>query len=286
MKKVKREFRKIVIVTGLSGAGKTTALKIFEDIGYDAIDNLPSKMMSIILNKSINGLMAIGIDIRSREFDGKEISKFLLKNKNSLNINIIFFDCETSVLINRFKESRRRHPLKLDIPIADIIKQERLWLEPLKKISDYSIDTSNLTVPNLNKTLQGDFSTKDKKVLTLRILSFGYKFGIPREADLVVDMRFLENPFYIKSLQKLTGKDQQVINFINGQKIFKSFFKKYLTLFNLTSSSFLREGKKYLTIAFGCTGGIHRSVVMAEKFYKIIDKHKFTAFIDHRDLKR
>ena len=130
MKKVKREFRKIVIVTGLSGAGKTTALKIFEDIGYDAIDNLPSKMMSIILNKSINGLMAIGIDIRSREFDGKEISKFLLKNKNSLNINIIFFDCETSVLINRFKESRRRHPLKLDIPIADIIKQERLWLEP------------------------------------------------------------------------------------------------------------------------------------------------------------
>ncbi len=286
MKKVKREFRKIVIVTGLSGAGKTTALKIFEDIGYDAIDNLPSKMMSIILNKSINGQMAIGIDIRSREFDGKEISKFLLKNKNSLNINIIFFDCETSVLINRFKESRRRHPLKLDIPIADIIKQERLWLEPLKKICDYSIDTSNLTVPNLNKTLQGHFSTKDKKVLTLRILSFGYKFGIPREADLVVDMRFLENPFYIKSLQKLTGKDQQVINFINGQKIFKSFFKKYLTLFNLTSSSFLREGKKYLTIAFGCTGGIHRSVVMAEKFYKIIDKHKFTAFIDHRDLKR
>ena len=286
MKKVKREFRKIVIVTGLSGAGKTTALKIFEDIGYDAIDNLPSKMMSIILNKSINGLMAVGIDIRSREFDGKEISKFLLKNKNILNINIIFFDCETSVLINRFKESRRRHPLKLDIPIADIIKQERLWLEPLKKISDYSIDTSNLTVPNLNKTLQGDFSTKDKKVLTLRILSFGYKFGIPREADLVVDMRFLENPFYIKSLEKLTGKDQQVINFINEQKIFKSFFKKYLTLFNLTSSSFLREGKKYLTIAFGCTGGIHRSVVMADKFYKIIDKHKFTAFIDHRDLKR
>ena len=287
MKKIKtRKIKEIVIITGLSGAGRTTALKIFEDLGYDAIDNLPSKMMSIIVNKSLNGLIAIGIDIRSREFDGKEISNFLIKSRQKSDIKIIFFDCESNVLINRYKESRRIHPLKLDIPIADTIKQERLWLEPLKKICDYNIDTSNLSVQDLNRTIHGYFSTKDKNLLTIRILSFGYKFGIPRESDLVVDMRFLKNPFYERTLQNLTGKDEKVIKFVNNQKIFEVFFKKYFALFNSTASSFLKEGKKYLTIAFGCTGGIHRSVVMADIFYKTIDKTKFVAFIDHRDLKR
>ena len=287
MKKTKKSKREeIVIVTGLSGAGRTAALKIFEDLGYEALDNFPSSMLSIFINQPLKGLIAIGIDIRSRDFNGKKISSFLLENKKFLNINIIYFDCDIDILIDRYRESRRRHPLKLDIPIRDIINQEKTWLEPLKKISDYCIDTSNLTIPNLNNTLSGYFSSSNEQLLTLRILSFGYKYGIPRESDIILDMRFVKNPYYVQKLKKLTGKDEQVIDYLERQKPFMTFFKDYVKIFNNISSQFLKEGKKFLTIAFGCTGGIHRSVVMADKFYNEITKNNLNVFIDHRDLKK
>ena len=277
---------RVIIVTGLSGAGRTTALKIFEDIGYEAVDNLPSSLFTSLIKKGLKGMIAIGIDVRSRDFDGKKIADFIIQNKSSMNINLVFFDCENNILINRYKESRRPHPLKLDIPIQDTIKQERIWLEPLKKISDFNYDTSNLTVPDLGKILNSYFALNENLKLNLRVLSFGYKHGLPREADIIVDMRFVQNPYYVSNLKHLTGKDKEVIKYIELQKIFEDFFISFLDLQRKTLPFFLNEGKKFVTIAFGCTGGIHRSVVMADKFYNEIITKKIDVSIDHRDIKR
>ncbi|MDC3091707.1 RNase adapter RapZ [Rickettsiales bacterium] len=270
--------KKVVILTGLSGAGRSTALKIFEDLGYDAVDNLPSSLIPLLLNKELKGYIAMGIDVRSREFNGKRIAGFINKNKKNMKIELVFLDCDTDILINRFKESRRPHPLRLDIPIADIIKQERLWLDPLKKVADHKFDTSALTVPNLGKLLN--------LKLNLRILSFGYKYGVPRESDIIIDMRFIKNPYYVKNLKKLTGKDMKVIKYIEKQKPFIDFFEEFLNLQKKILPMFFSEGKKFLTIAFGCTGGIHRSVMTANRFYESIVSEDLKAFVEHRDLKK
>ncbi len=278
--------KKVIIVTGVSGAGRSTALKIFEDLGYEAVDNLPSLLFSSLVNKDLKGYVAIGIDVRSRDFNGKKLSKFIAKNKKIMDIELVFFDCDTGILINRYKESRRPHPLKLDIPISDIIKQERLWLEPLKNESDYMFDTTSITVPNLVKILTSNFSLNHNLRLSLRVISFGYKYGLPREADIIIDMRFIKNPFYIKKLKTLTGKDQKIIDYIESQESFKQFFHNFINLQRKTLPMFLNEGKKFLTIAFGCTGGIHRSVMIADKFYKEINAKELEIFVDHRDLKK
>ena len=280
------EKSKLIIVTGLSGAGRSTALKIFEDLGYEAVDNLPFSLLPIITEKKLAGFFSFGIDVRSRDFNSKDISKFIKCNRKSFNIHLVYFDCESSTLIDRFKESRRPHPLKLDIPINDIIEQEKFWLKPLKEIADNIIDTTNLNLPNLRRILETNYSTSQHLKLNLRILSFGYKYGIPREADIVVDMRFIKNPFYIKELKKLTGKDRKVINYISGQINFKNFYKLFLETHKIIIPAFLTEGKKFLTIAFGCTGGIHRSVMMAEKFSKDIFSKKIEISLEHRDLKK
>ncbi|MBH43684.1 MAG: RNase adapter RapZ [Rickettsiales bacterium] len=280
------EKNKLIIVTGLSGAGRSTALKILEDIGYEAVDNLPFSLLPIITEKKLEGFFSFGIDVRSRDFDSKKISTFIQNNKKSFNIHLVYFDCESSLLIDRFKESRRPHPLKLDLPINDVIEQEKFWLQPLKEIADNIIDTTNLNLPNLRRILETNYSTNQNVKLNLRILSFGYKYGIPREADIVVDMRFIKNPFYIDELKKLTGKDQKVINYISRQNNFKNFYKLFLQTNKITLSAFLTEGKKFLTIAFGCTGGIHRSVMIAETFSKDIFSKKIEVSLEHRDLKK
>ena len=278
---------KILIVTGLSGAGRTTALKIFEDIGFEAVDNLPFFLLNSIVESKVKKNLAIGVDIRSREFNAKKLSNLIIEKKKKLEISIIFFDCETNILINRFKETRREHPLKLDLPISDTINRERVWLEPLKKISDFHIDTTGLTPLLLRKQISGYFNIDSKTKINVRILSFGFKYGIPREADFVFDMRFIENPFYVRSLKKLSGKDVKVKNFVENQKVFIDFFKTIDNLFDKIISGFKSEGKEYINITFGCTGGIHRSVVASEHFFNILKKKKtMNVLIDHRDLNK
>ena len=203
-----------------------------------------------------------------------------------MNLELVFFECESEVLIDRYKATRRLHPLKLDIPIKDIIEQERVWLAPLKKIADYIVDSSNLELPALNNTLSSFFQIEKQSKLNIRVLSFGYKFGLPREADIVMDVRFIKNPYYIEKLKNLTGKDTPVINYLEKQEIYNSFLKKITSITLELFPVFKSEGKKYLTIAFGCTGGIHRSVAIADKFYNNISNAKFNVFIDHRDLKK
>ena len=277
---------RVIIVTGLSGAGMTSALKIFEDLGYEAVDNLPYSLLQNIINQKFDGSFAIGIDVRSRDFDGKKLAEFIKKYKKSLRINLIYFDCDTDIIINRYKETRRPHPLKLDLPIKDIIKQERIWLEPLSKTCDHLIDTTHLNVINLKQILSGNFLIDKNLRLNIRILSFGYKYGIPREADMILDMRFLKNPFYLSSLKNLTGKDEKIIKFIENQDAFNFFFKTFIKLFKKIIPLFLNEGKNYVTIAFGCTGGIHRSVMIADRFSKAMKNKLVHIHVAHRDLKR
>ena len=277
---------KVIFVTGLSGAGRTTALKILEDLDYEAVDNLPSSLLPLVITKNLKNNIAVGIDIRSRDFDGKKITEFINKNKKKISISVIFFECENSILIQRFKETRRRHPLMLNIPINDIIEQERTWLSPLKKTADFIIDTSSLEIPGLNKTINSIFSQKKIQKFNLRIISFGFKNGLPREADIIFDVRFLENPYYKKNLKVLNGKDKKVIEFVENQTKFDFFIKNFFKLIKRIIPSYQLEGKKYLTIAFGCTGGIHRSVVAAEKLFKLISSNEVNLFIDHRDINK
>ncbi len=278
---------KVIIITGLSGAGRSTALKILEDIGYEAIDNLPTSLIVNILESNIKKKLAVGIDIRSRGFNAKKIANLIKQRKKKIDVSIVFFDCDNLNLINRFKENRRSHPLKLDLPMDDIIDRERIWLEPLKKANDMYIDTSRFSVNLLKKQLEGIFNADSKRKLSIRIISFGYKYGLPREADIVFDMRFIKNPFYIKQLSKLNGTNKKVIDFIKKQENFNFFFETIEPFFDKILLEYKEEGKNYITIAFGCTGGVHRSVFSAVHLYSILKKNnKFEMSLDHRDIKK
>ena len=180
-------------------------MKILEDFGCEAIDNLPCSLLSNIISTKTKNKLAVGIDIRSRDFDARKIVKHERVKKN-INISVLFFDCDTQKLINRYEESRRVHPLKLDLPMEDIINQERHWLSPLKKICDFYFDTTDISSQFTKKNLRGFFQRKINLKPTVRLISFGYKNGLPREADIVFDMRFLKNPFYSKSLKHLNGR--------------------------------------------------------------------------------
>ena len=278
--------KRVLIVTGLSGAGRTSALKILEDYGFEAIDNIPFFFFKNIIEMKIKKNLALGIDIRSRDFDAKKIVSLINKKKKDIDVSVIFFDCDNQKLINRYDESRRLHPLKLDLPMEDIIDRERYWLEPLKKISQYYLDTTDLTINLLRKKIKALFQKNIKIKPTVRIISFGYKNGLPREADFVFDMRFLKNPFYVKRLKKLDGRNPQIIKFVKNQGLFSFFFDNIKILFEKILNGFNEEGKDYITIAFGCTGGVHRSVVSSEYFHSFLQKNKeIDVFIDHRDLK-
>ena len=277
---------RVLIVTGLSGAGRTSALKILEDFGFEAIDNIPFFFFKSIIEVKIKKNLAVGIDIRSRDFDAKKIVSLIRKKKKDINISVVFFDCDNQKLINRYDESRRLHPLKLDLPMEDIIDRERNWLEPLKKISEYYLDTTDLTINLLRKKIKSLFQKNIKIKPIVRIISFGYKNGLPREADFVFDMRFLKNPFYVKKLKKLDGRNPQIIKFVKNQGLFPFFFDNIKILVEKILNGFSEEGKDYITIAFGCTGGVHRSVVSSEHFHSFLRRNKeIEVFIDHRDLK-
>jgi len=276
---------KILIVTGLSGAGRSTALKILEDIGFEAIDNLPTHLLKKVINSKLKKNLAVGIDVRTRDFDPNKVANEITNNKKKFNLSVLFLDCDNLNLLDRFKESRRLHPLQLDLPINEIIETERTWLKPILKINDFYIDTSKLNNNLLKNQIHIFFSNLSTIKTNIRIISFGYKYGLPREADLVFDMRFIKNPFYEKNLKSLDGKNIKVKNFVKKQEYFDFFFDRLLSIFKRTLEGYKKEGKNYITVAFGCTGGVHRSVVSSEYFLsKIRQDKKLKIFIEHRDL--
>ena len=280
--------KRVLLVTGISGAGRSTTLKMLEDIGYQAIDNLPIKLLaSIVEPKEVSQIpLAIGFDVRSEDFDAKKILKEteILPINGELDFNILFLDCDDEILLSRFTETGRRHPLAVKRTVIEAIKLERQLMAPLKKVSNYILDTSLLKLADLRRILKARYAIEGKKSLMVFVSSFSYRFGLPRESDMVFDVRFLSNPFYVSGLKSLSGLDQRVAEFISKDPQYNFFFATLTKLFEILLPSFVKEGKSYLSISVGCTGGKHRSVFVVERLSTWLQENGLEVEKRHRDL--
>lgn len=270
----------LVIVTGMSGAGKSSSLKFLEDMGFFCVDNLPPFLISKFLDSNLKRI-AIGIDIR-----GGELFDDLFTNLEKLDsYKILFLDAADDVLIKRFKETRRIHPLAKNGRVITGISQERKILQEVKSKADYIIDTSYMRTNELKEKINDIFIAQKKfDSMIINIISFGFKHGIPHDSDLVFDVRFLPNPFYISELKELTGNDLPVKNYVLNQDASKIFLNKFLDLINFLLPNYIHEGKNQLVISIGCTGGQHRSVALANVIYENLLAMGHSAFINHRDI--
>lgn len=285
---------RFVIVTGMSGAGKITALKIFEDNGYYCVDNLPIDLIEnfadlLFSQTSEKNKVAIGVDIRS----GNNLDRIneVLENLRikDQNYEILFLDCNNSTLIKRFKETRRSHPMGDADSVENEINTERKKLAFLRKQADYIIDTSNLLVRNLRTEIEKIFvMNKEYRNLFVTIMSFGFKFGVPADCDLVFDVRFLPNPYYIPELKHKTGEDKEVQVFVLDSEVSREFLEKLTDMVKFLIPNYIDEGKNQLVIGIGCTGGHHRSVTVAKELYKQLDSADagYGIRIAHRDITR
>lgn len=283
---------RFVIVTGMSGAGKRTAMKILEDVGYFCVDNLPVALMSKFVelafgtNKDTDKF-ALGIDIRSGDLS---VINDTIDNirENGKSCEVLYLEAGNDVLIKRFKETRRNHPLKADGRILEGIEQERNLLESLKKKADYIIDTDKLLVKELREEIEKIF-VENKKFnnLFINILSFGFKHGIPTDSDLVFDVRFMPNPFYVDELKKKTGNDREVNEYVMNSKVSTEFLDMLKDMVEFLIPNYIKEGKNQLVISIGCTGGKHRSVTIANKLYEALKENKeYGIKLTHRDIER
>lgn len=275
-----------VIVTGLSGAGKTSALKVLEDLGYEAVDNLPVLLLSALVQGGGDRPLAVGIDIRTRDFGVEpvlaEIDRIMAETGR--DVRLLFLDCDDEVLRRRFTETRRRHPLAADRPLIDGIRHERGLVGPLKRRADVVFDTSNLAPGEFKRVLSSHFGLDGDRGLLVFVTSFAYREGLPREADLVFDARFLANPHYVPELKPLTGRDDGVAAYVAADPAFPGFFESVTRLLAPLLPRFAAEGKSYLTIAIGCTGGRHRSVYVAERLAQWLKDQGARVELRHREL--
>lgn len=281
------ERRRLLVVTGLSGAGRSTALKALEDLGYEAIDNLPLSLLPSLIG-SVAMPLAVGVDVRTRDFAVPALGDTLdrLVAEHGLDLRVVFLDCDDDRLMRRYTETRRRHPLAADRPLADGISIERERVLPLRDRADLVIDTSSLSPGDLKRLLHGHFALDAASGISIFVTSFSYRHGLPRDADLVLDMRFLRNPHYVATLRALSGRDREVGAFIEADPDFTSSFGQLLAWLAQLLPRFEREGKSYLTIAVGCTGGRHRSVYVAERLADWFTKEGRVVGLAHRDLDR
>ena len=281
---------RVVLVTGLSGAGRSTALKMLEDLGYEAVDNLPLSLLPRLVGGSARREwpIAVGIDIRTRDFAVTgvlaEIDRLIAGE--GIEAQLLFLDCDDEALARRYTETRRRHPLAGDRPVMDGIRLERDRVSPLRARADVVVDTSVLKPQELKRLLTGYFGLGDRASLGIFVTSFSFRQGLPREADLVFDVRFLDNPYYDPVLRPLTGLDAPVQAHIAGDPVFADFFDNLTRLIEPLLPRYDREGKSYLTIAIGCTGGRHRSVYVAERIGAWLADHGQSVTIAHRDVTR
>ena len=289
MNSIYPSLNQVVIVSGLSGAGKSTALRQFEDMGWEVADNIPLSLLTALVNDAAEGgntNIVIGIDLRTRGFSAEQVLAAIadLHSRKRNTVRLLFMDCDEAVLQRRFTETRRRHPLAADRPVGDGIRQENQRLTSLKNAADLRIDTTNLSQPELRRILTGHFSLQRSARLSVTVMSFSYVNGIPREADLMFDVRFLQNPFYDNTLRPMTGRNADVAAFIARDPAFSDFMEQVEKLLLLLLPRYVEEGKSYLTIAFGCTGGRHRSVCVTEKIHDLVVKSGYFANLVHRDL--
>lgn len=284
----RRPKGRLVLVTGMSGAGRSSALKTFEDMGFDAVDNMPIALLWSLASdpSALSRDLAVGVDIRTRDFGPdpviQEMDRVMAEGR--IDVSLVFFDSSDEVLLRRFTETRRPHPLAADRPVADGIAREREMLKALREKANLVIDTTDLTPGELRRMLTGHFNDVEPRVLTAFVTSFSYRHGIPREADLVFDVRFLANPHYEPSLREETGLAPEVGAFIARDPQFEPFFEALTGLMGVLIPGYINEGKSYLTIAVGCTGGRHRSVYVAERLGEWLKRQSLNVAISHREM--
>ena len=283
--------QRILLVTGLLGAGKTTALRVLEDIGWEAIDNFPIRLLDRLLEEPAGGRedssrLAIGFDSRTRGFDPQKIIDRVkrLSARKNLEITTLFLDCGGAELVRRYNETRRRHPLSEDKPAAVGIAAERELLEPLRRWADVVISTTQFTANDLQQAIREQFAGVGASRTTVTVSSFGFSRGTPPIADLVFDMRFLDNPHWVESLRPLTGRDEAVAAHIRKDPAFAEAFVRIRDLLLMLLPRFQAQGKAYVNIAFGCTGGKHRSVFMAEQIAAELREAGYAPALLHRNL--
>jgi len=283
---------RFVIITGLSGAGKSQAVKALEDLGFFCVDNLPPSLIAKFAEISYQSegrirKIALVIDIR-----GGELFRELLPNLEALKkagfpYEVLFLEASDNVLVKRYKETRRMHPLAPEGRLIEAIGQERKILEEVRQWADYLIDTSTLSSKQLREELKKIFESDDiNKGIIINIISFGFKHGLPIECDLVFDVRFMPNPFYLDSMRNKTGKDSEVREYVLRSPETKAFMTKTLDLLDFLIPNYIKEGKMQLIIGIGCTGGKHRSVVIADEIHKYLSQKYDKVITDHRDIEK
>lgn len=281
----------IVVVTGLSGAGKSTAIKVFEDLGYYCVDNLPPVLLPKIVDvvseaRGEEARVALGMDIRGKEFL-PDLSRVLDEMRGGRSAaHVLFLDAADEALLRRFSETRRKHPLAARGGAMGAIRKERRILSPLREMADAVIDTSEFNVHQLRDAVVRRFRRDGAGNLKVSVISFGYRYGIPVEADMVVDVRFLDNPNFVPALKRFTGLDRGVREYVLGGRASKGFLRRLSDLLLFLLPLYRKEGKAYFTLGVGCTGGRHRSVAVAEALGDILGKGKESTVVVHRDLSR
>jgi len=281
--------QRLVFVTGPSGAGRSTAVKVLEDIGFEAIDNLPMSLLTRLLDGPPLGRpLALGIDVRNRDFSVDGFIHIIddLGAAPDLNVELLYLDCSPDILIRRFSETRRRHPLaSADSPVQGI-ETEIEMLVPIRAQANFLIDTSDLSPHDLRAEIETWFGATAENRLALSLQSFSYKRGIPRGVDMVLDCRFLRNPYWEPALRELDGRSKAVASYIENDARFDEFFAKITDLTEMLLPAFAQEGKSHIAIAFGCTGGQHRSVAVTEKLANALAASGWQVSKRHRELER
>lgn len=286
----KRESRQLVILTGLSGSGKSTVLRAFEDMGFYCVDNLPVELIPIFAELHAAGeadyaRAALLVDAR----EGAQLEKLpaLLKHmRKDHPITLVYIEAGDDALLRRYSETRRPHPLGKELPVRESLLHERKLMEPIRKLADVTIDTTQFNVHELRHFITARFKTPDKRPLLVSLVSFGYKYGLPTDSDLVFDVRFLPNPHFVPRLRPYTGRDPKVRRFILSYPQSGQFLKRIEALLTYLIPHYIQEGKSYLTISFGCTGGKHRSVMLAESLQKTLRRRGYSTKVTHRDIEK
>ena len=284
----RHDTRQLVILTGLSGSGKSTVLRAFEDMGFYCVDNLPVELIPIFAELHSAGegdfaRAALLVDAR----EGPQLAKLppLLKHlRRDHPISLVFIEATDDALLRRYSETRRPHPLGKDFSVRESLRHERALMEPIRKLADVVIDSTQFNVHELRQFITERFKNPDKRPLLVSVVSFGYRYGVPSDADLVFDVRFLPNPHFVPRLRQYTGKDPKVRQYIRSFPQTGEFLRRIEGLLSYLIPHYIREGKSYLTIAFGCTGGKHRSVMLAESISKSLARHGYSVKTIHRDI--
>ncbi|QUL36485.1 RNase adapter RapZ [Erythrobacter sp. JK5] len=280
--------QRLLLLTGLSGAGKSTTLDVLEDLGWETIDNFPVRLLKRLVSRpdGQHGRLAIGFDSRTRGFVPSDIIALVkdLAERNDLTVSFMFLDCAGGEVERRYNETRRRHPMAQDRPLREGIAAERELLEPLRRWADIVVDTSDMSANDLQGHVRDLFGETSPETLTLTVSSFGFARGMPPLADLVFDMRFLDNPHWIEGLRELTGEDAPVAEHIERDPAFGPAFEQIHDLLLTLLPLYQAQGKAYVHVAFGCTGGRHRSVFTAERMAQGLREAGFSPTVRHRNL--